>query len=72
MNDFRNDIEKKIGFDVIMRVCISIGFRVIDFFGGILMNNIIDVEMVVIDCDKVVIVEFKYDDKFSEDIGVLI
>uniref|UniRef100_A0A8I4A4L6 SEC24 homolog D, COPII coat complex component n=1 Tax=Callithrix jacchus TaxID=9483 RepID=A0A8I4A4L6_CALJA len=72
LNDLRNDIEKKIGFDAIMRVRTSTGFRATDFFGGILMNNTTDVEMAAIDCDKAVTVEFKHDDKLSEDSGALI
>ncbi|CAH6789092.1 Sec24d [Phodopus roborovskii] len=72
LNDLRNDIEKKIGFDAIMRVRTSTGFRATDFFGGIFMNNTTDVEMAAIDCDKAVTVEFKHDDKLSEDAGALI
>lgn len=36
------------------------------------MNNTTDVELAAIDCDKAVTVEFKYDDKLSEDSGALI
>ncbi|KAM5255384.1 protein transport protein Sec24D isoform 2-T2 [Ctenodactylus gundi] len=72
LNDLRNDIGKKIGFDAIMRVRTSTGFRATDFFGGIFMNNTTDVEMAAIDCDKAVTVEFKHDDKLNEDTGALI
>ncbi|KAM6148135.1 protein transport protein Sec24D isoform 3-T3 [Erethizon dorsatum] len=72
LNDLRNDIGKKIGFDAIMRVRTSTGFRATDFFGGVFMNNTTDVEMAAIDCDKAVTVEFKHDDKLSEDSGALI
>ncbi|XP_013370719.1 PREDICTED: protein transport protein Sec24D isoform X2 [Chinchilla lanigera] len=72
LNDLRHDIEKKIGFDAIMRVRTSTGFRATDFFGGIFMNNTTDVEMAAIDCDKAVTVEFKHDDKLSEDSGALL
>lgn len=48
------------------------GFRATDFFGAIYMNNTTDVEMAAVDCDKAVTVEFKHDDKLSEDIGALI
>lgn len=50
----------------------AVGFRATDFFGGIFMNNTTDVEMAAIDCDKAVTVEFKHDDKLSEDVGALI
>ncbi|XP_063776298.1 protein transport protein Sec24D isoform X2 [Pseudophryne corroboree] len=72
INDLRKDIEKRIGFDVIMRVRTSTGFRATDFFGALYMNNTTDIEMAAIDSDKAVTVEFKHDDKLSEDAGALI
>uniref|UniRef100_A0A2H6N1N7 Protein transport protein Sec24D n=1 Tax=Micrurus carvalhoi TaxID=3147026 RepID=A0A2H6N1N7_9SAUR len=72
LNDLRKDIEKKVGFDAIMRVRTSTGFRATDFLGSIYMNNTTDVELAAIDCDKAVTVEFKHDDKLSEDGGALI
>ncbi|MGH0161442.1 UNVERIFIED_CONTAM: hypothetical protein FKN15_041201 [Acipenser sinensis] len=61
----------KIGFDAIMRIRTSTGFRATDFFGAIYMNNTTDVEMAAVDCDKAVTVEFKHDDKLNEDTGAL-
>lgn len=72
LSDLRKDIEKKAGFDAIMRVRTSTGFRATDFFGAIYMNNTTDVEMAAVDCDKAVTVEFKHDDKLNEDSGALI
>ncbi|XP_078532069.1 protein transport protein Sec24D [Lissotriton helveticus] len=72
LNDLRKDIEKRIGFDAIMRVRTSTGFRATDFFGAMYMSNTTDVEMAAVDCDKAVTVEFKHDDKLSEDSGALI
>ncbi|PIO36152.1 hypothetical protein AB205_0039600 [Aquarana catesbeiana] len=72
INDLKKDIQKRIGFDAIMRVRTSTGFRATDFFGAIYMNNTTDVEMAAIDADKAVTVEFKHDDKLSEDTGALI
>ncbi|NXI48860.1 SC24D protein, partial [Chloroceryle aenea] len=72
LRDFRKDVEKKAGFDAIMRVRTSTGFRATDFFGAIYMNNTTDVEMAAVDCDKAVTVEFKHDDKLNEDSGALI
>ncbi|KAM8940059.1 protein transport protein Sec24D isoform 2-T2 [Pelodytes ibericus] len=72
INDLRMDIEKRIGFDAIMRVRTSTGFRPTDFFGAVFMNNTTDIEMAAVDCDKAVTVEFKHDDKLSEDTGALI
>ncbi|NWU63887.1 SC24D protein, partial [Pterocles burchelli] len=72
LSDLRKDIEKKTGFDAIMRIRTSTGFRATDFFGAIYMNNTTDVEMAAVDCDKAVTVEFKHDDKLNEDSGALI
>ncbi|XP_030635801.1 protein transport protein Sec24D [Chanos chanos] len=72
LSDLRKDLEKSIGFDAIMRVRTSTGFRATDFFGAIYMNNTTDVEMAAVDCDKAVTVEFKHDDTLSEDTGALI
>ncbi|XP_048364978.1 protein transport protein Sec24D [Sphaerodactylus townsendi] len=72
LNDLRKDIEKRLGFDAIMRVRTSTGFRATDFLGAVYMNNTTDVEMAAVDCDKAVTVEFKHDDKLNEDSGALI
>ncbi|XP_074806899.1 protein transport protein Sec24D isoform X2 [Natator depressus] len=72
LSDLRKDIEKRTGFDAIMRVRTSTGFRATDFFGAIYMNNTTDVEMAAVDCDKAITVEFKHDDKLNEDSGALI
>uniref|UniRef100_A0A8C5LN07 SEC24 homolog D, COPII coat complex component n=1 Tax=Leptobrachium leishanense TaxID=445787 RepID=A0A8C5LN07_9ANUR len=72
ISDLRKDVEKRIGFDAIMRVRTSTGFRATDFFGAMFMNNTTDVEMAAVDCDKAVTVEFKHDDKLGEDTGALI
>ncbi|XP_030047656.1 protein transport protein Sec24D [Microcaecilia unicolor] len=72
LRDLRRDIEKRIGFDAIMRIRTSTGFRATDFMGAIYMNNTTDVELAAIDCDKAITVEFKHDDKLSEDTGALI
>lgn len=36
------------------------------------MNNTTDVELAAVDCDKAVTVEFKHDDKLSEDGGAFV
>lgn len=35
------------------------------------MNNTTDVELAGLDCDKAITVEFKHDDKLSEETGAL-
>ncbi|XP_030017999.1 protein transport protein Sec24D isoform X2 [Sphaeramia orbicularis] len=71
LRDLRKDIQKNIGFDAIMRVRTSTGFRATEFFGGIYMNNTTDIEMAAVDCDKAVTVEFKHDDALSEETGAM-
>ncbi|KAM6959869.1 protein transport protein Sec24D [Tautogolabrus adspersus] len=71
LRDLRKDVQKSIGFDAIMRVRTSTGFRATDFFGAIHMNNTTDVEMAAVDCDKAVTVELKHDDTLSEETGAL-
>ncbi|CAF95482.1 unnamed protein product, partial [Tetraodon nigroviridis] len=71
LNDLRRDVQKLIGFDAVMRVRTSTGIRATDFFGSFFMNNTTDVELAGLDCDKAVTVEFKHDDKLSEETGAL-
>lgn len=49
-----------------------LGIRATDFFGAFYMSNTTDVEMAGLDCDKTITVEFKHDDKLSEDSGALL
>lgn len=72
LRDLRKDVQKTIGFDAVMRVRTSTGFRATDFFGAIHMNNTTDVEMAAVDCDKAVTVELKHDDSLAEDTGAMI
>ncbi|XP_053198960.1 protein transport protein Sec24D [Scomber japonicus] len=72
LRDLRKDVQKSIGFDAIMRVRTSTGFRATDFFGAIHMNNTTDIEMAAVDCDKAVTVEFKHDDALNEETGAFI
>ncbi|KAK5598778.1 Protein transport protein Sec24D [Crenichthys baileyi] len=72
LRDLRKDLQKSLGFDAVMRVRTSTGFRATDFFGAVYMKNTTDVEMAAVDCDKAVTVEFKHDDALSEETGALI
>ncbi|XP_068114146.1 protein transport protein Sec24C isoform X3 [Hyperolius riggenbachi] len=72
LNDLRRDVQKDIGFDAVMRVRTSTGIRATDFFGAFYMSNTTDVELAGLDCDKTITVEFKHDDKLSEDIGAIL
>ncbi|KAJ8248460.1 hypothetical protein GJAV_G00242250 [Gymnothorax javanicus] len=71
LNDLRRDVQKNVGFDAVMRVRTSTGIRATDFFGSFYMSNTTDVELAGLDCDKTVTVEFKHDDKLSEETGAL-
>lgn len=72
LSDLRRDVQKEVGFDAVMRVRTSTGIRATDFFGAFYMSNTTDVEMASLDCDKTITVEFKHDDKLSEDSGALL
>ncbi|CAL9699325.1 unnamed protein product [Knipowitschia caucasica] len=71
LNDLRRDVQKPMGFDAVLRVRTSTGIRATDFFGSFFMSNTTDVELAGLDCDKAITVEFKHDDKLSEDTGAL-
>ncbi|XP_030629652.1 protein transport protein Sec24C isoform X2 [Chanos chanos] len=71
LKDLRRDVEKQVGFDAVMRVRTSTGIRATDFFGSFYMSNTTDVELAGLDCDKTITVEFKHDDKLSEETGAL-
>lgn len=47
------------------------GIRATDFYGSFYMSNTTDVELAGLDCDKAITVEFKHDDKLSEETGAL-
>uniref|UniRef100_A0A669DGB4 SEC24 homolog C, COPII coat complex component n=1 Tax=Oreochromis niloticus TaxID=8128 RepID=A0A669DGB4_ORENI len=68
---FERDVQKLVGFDAVMRVRTSTGIRATDFFGSFYMSNTTDVELAGLDCDKAITVEFKHDDKLSEETGAL-
>ncbi|XP_043837573.1 protein transport protein Sec24C isoform X1 [Dromiciops gliroides] len=72
LSDLRRDVQKDVGFDAVMRVRTSTGIRATDFFGSFYMSNTTDVELAGLDGDKTVTVEFKHDDRLSEDSGALI
>ncbi|KAJ8416117.1 hypothetical protein AAFF_G00381390 [Aldrovandia affinis] len=71
LNDLRRDVQKNVGFDAVLRVRTSTGIRATDFFGSFYMSNTTDVELAGLDSDKTVTVEFKHDDKLSEETGAL-
>ncbi|XP_063076747.1 protein transport protein Sec24C isoform X2 [Engraulis encrasicolus] len=71
LHDLRRDVQKQVGFDAVMRVRTSTGIRATDFLGSFYMSNTTDVELAGLDCDKTITVEFRHDDKLSEDTGAL-
>lgn len=58
--------------NLLLCVCLPLGFRATDFFGAIHMNNTTDIEMAAVDCDKAVTVELKHDDALNEETGAFI
>uniref|UniRef100_A0A8C9VGQ0 Protein transport protein Sec24C-like n=1 Tax=Scleropages formosus TaxID=113540 RepID=A0A8C9VGQ0_SCLFO len=72
LHDLRRAVQKHMGFDAVMRVRTSTGIRAMDFYGSFYMSNTTDVELAGLDCDKTITVEFRHDDKLSEETGALI
>uniref|UniRef100_A0A672KVF5 SEC24 homolog C, COPII coat complex component n=1 Tax=Sinocyclocheilus grahami TaxID=75366 RepID=A0A672KVF5_SINGR len=72
-------IYKYTYFQFLMHICTGVelvcgavtGIRATDFFGSFYMSNTTDVELAGLDCDKTVTVEFRHDDKLSEETGAL-
>ncbi|XP_006004983.1 protein transport protein Sec24C isoform X2 [Latimeria chalumnae] len=71
LKDLHRDVQKVVGFDTVMRVRTSTGIRATDFFGTFYMSNTTDIELAGLDSEKTITVEFKHDDKLSEDSGAL-
>ncbi|XP_064620101.1 protein transport protein Sec24C-like isoform X2 [Lineus longissimus] len=69
IEDLKNNVQRPIAFDAIMRVRTSTGIRPTDFLGNFYMSNTTDVELATMDCDKAISVEIKHDDKLSETDG---
>lgn len=55
----------------VLKADLTAGIRATDFFGSFYMSNTTDVELAGLDCDKTVTVEFRHDDKLSEETGAL-
>ncbi|KAL4641164.1 protein transport protein Sec24C isoform X1 [Arapaima gigas] len=72
LHDLRKAVQKHMGFDAVMRVRTSTGIRAMDFYGSFYMSNTTDVELAGLDCEKTIAVEFRHDDKLSEETGALI
>ncbi|XP_013388768.1 protein transport protein Sec24C isoform X1 [Lingula anatina] len=72
MSDLKNNINRPVGFDAIMRVRTSTGIRPVDFWGNFYMSNTTDVELATVDTDKAISVEIKHDDKLNEEEGAYV
>jgi protein transport protein SEC24 len=64
--ELQRDISRPIGFDVKVRVRTSMGIRPTGFYGAFFMDNVTDMQVGAMDCDKSIQVELKYDDKLNE------
>lgn len=62
------DVERAIWLWLLLP---PLGIRATDFYGSFFMSNTTDVELAGLDCDKAITVEFKHDDKLSEEAGAL-
>lgn len=72
MTDMRNILERPCGFDAVMRVRCSGGIRAVEFYGNFYMQNANDIELGMIDSEKSIAAEIRYDDKLTEAEGCCI
>ncbi|GFS28471.1 protein transport protein Sec24D [Nephila pilipes] len=66
LEDLERNITTPTAFDAVLRVRTSAGISPNFYYGNFYMSNTTDIELSAIDCHKAVTVEFKYDDKLSE------
>jgi len=64
--ELQRDISRPIGFDVKVRVRTSMGIRPTGFYGSFYMDNVTDMQIGALDCDKSMQLEIKYDDKLND------
>jgi len=66
LNELHRDISRQIVFDVNIRTRTSMGIRPTGFYGSFYMDNVTDMQIGALDCDKSLQVELKYDDTLNE------
>ncbi|KAI6190977.1 Sec23/Sec24 trunk domain-containing protein [Aphelenchoides bicaudatus] len=64
--ELQRDISRPIGFDVKVRVRTSVGIRPTGFYGAFFMDNVTDMQIGALDCDKSIQVEIKHDNDLNE------
>jgi len=60
MMNLRRNMMRKQGWEAVMRIRVSEGLAISDYYGNFNMWTEDDMEIVAIDCDKAVAVQFKY------------
>jgi len=68
MNIHRN-VTRNQGWEAVMRVRCSEGLSISDYYGNFSMNNDTDMDVVAIDCDKSMAVQFKYESKLPKNVS---
>jgi protein transport protein SEC24 len=66
MMDVTQALQRRNGFDCVMRLRASSGIRPVEYFGGFYKNNPTDMEFGSIDSEKAVAVEIKHDERLKE------
>lgn len=64
--DLAHNLHRPTAFDAMMRLRTSTGIRPVNFYGGVYMQNAMDVELASVDSDKCVTIEMKHDDKLYD------
>jgi protein transport protein SEC24 len=65
-NDFQRTLARTFGYDALLRVRVSTGVKVADYFGNLYMKNPTDVELAGIDSLKAIGVLLQHDGKLDE------
>merc|ERR1712023_45016 len=69
MNLHRN-ITRKQGWEAVMRVRCSEGLSISDYYGNFSMSNDTDMDIVAVDSDKAMAVQFKYESKLPKNVSI--
>jgi len=67
--NLHRNMTRNQGWEAVMRIRCSEGLSVSDYYGNFSMSNDTDMDLVAIDCDKAMAVQFKYDKKLPKSVS---
>lgn len=72
LQDLKQSLQSTMAFDVLIKVRTSTGIRPVDYVGNFHSRNVSDIEVASLSAGNSISVEFKYDDKLSENEFVIV